>query len=515
MSRRTVLRSAAALALAAVLVLALALPALAASGGSGSITINPNGQAKVGGADRFTAYQIFKGTVGTNPNELDNLNWGDGVDSDVLVGLMKGSSLTLAGSTFGDVFTAAWTDWNDKLSREMNEAEFVAQWLGQHLTDRAYADDFARLVALCTTTTGTKSAFNLGETAWVIDNLDPGYYLVVDGYHSGSEAPDGSVSSYILQVVGTAEIDLKATIPTVEKKVDGAKGVLTETEVEHTFTLTGTVSQNIGEYGTYSYKFTDTISAGLTVTPNQLAGLTVTYSNTSGATTSATFTKGAGYDYTVDISPAATQEGEHTLTVTFTDLKAALQRRVSGIDLSDTNLVNNIKIVVTYKAQLNKNAVIGKDGNPNDVVLEYSNDPYGGGKGQTQPSEVKTYTLALRIVKKGADGILPGAEFKLMQGQNNDPNAAGAEFATFNSGSGQDVEGIAETYQEISGWKAGINNGGTLTTDAQGVFNIHGLSAGTYTLVETKAPEGYETMKPIVFTIAGSVDGTGALGTVN
>lgn len=507
MKKRTVLRSAAALALTVVMVLALALPALAASG-TGSITIAPNGQESLGGDNRFTAYQIFKGDVNKdNTEELDNLEWGDGVDHGNLVAEMKTSHLSLGGGDdFGQAFTTAWTDWNSN-HQEMDEAEFVAQWLGQHLTERAYADDFARLVAKHTNGAGKASTFT-GDK-WVINSLESGYYLVKDNYKSeaGHEEKDGSVSSYILQVVGNVTVDLKATIPTVEKKVDGQKGVLTETETAHTFTLTGTVSENIGEYDTYSYTFTDTISKGLTVTDAQLSNLTVEYSNISGTIHSATFTKNT--DYTVNL-PSANQEGvEHTLTVTFSNLKQSLVNRVSGIDLSNKTLVNNIRIVVTYEAQLNVNAVIGNDGNPNDVVLEYSNDPYSSGTGETIPDEVNTYTLALRIVKKGAENAnLPDAEFKLMKGKNNDPNAAGSQFATFNEATGTDGAGKHETYQEIKGWEQGISKGGALKTNSNGEFNIHGLSAGTYTLVETKAPAGYETMKPIVFTITGTVDPT-------
>ena len=42
----------------------------------------------------------------------------------------------------------------------------------------------------------------------------------------------------------------------------------------------------------------------------------------------------------------------------------------------------------TY-AKLNENAAIGAEGNPNEVYLEFSNDPYGTGTGETEKDKVK------------------------------------------------------------------------------------------------------------------------------
>lgn len=482
MSRRTVLRSAAALALTVVLVLALALPALAASGGSGSITIKPNGQEGLGGADRFTAYQIFEGTVGKDPNELDNLNWGSGVDASELVVAMKESDLSLGSQTFGTVFGAAWTDWDEYHRGEMNEAEFVAQWLAEQTENNAlYADDFARLVAKHTKGGGTSSTLSAND--WVISGLADGYYLVKDNYESepGNDASDGSVSSYILQVLGKETVELKATIPTVEKKVEGQDGYLTgiDNQTIH-FTLTGSVAQNIDEYDKYAYKFTDTISKGLTMAePINDHILNVKLGEH-------TFTFGT--DYTVTYEPGT--DGAHVLTVTFEDLK--------GVCVRDNLTLNkDSNIIVSYIAKLTKDAVVTDAGNPNSVTLTYSNNPYGTGEGETAPDEVKTYTIALQVVKQDTErNPLANVGFKLKNDK--------SQYAVM-------AESSDSTYWSITGWSA---DGTELKTDSNGSFSIHGFDAGTYTLVETSALEGYETMKDVEFVISATVDAGGALTNV-
>ena len=61
-----------------------------------------------------------------------------------------------------------------------------------------------------------------------------------------------AINNY-LHAHGYESIDLKASLPTVEKKVEDGDGHLTETYKDITFTLTGTVAENIDEYETYKY----------------------------------------------------------------------------------------------------------------------------------------------------------------------------------------------------------------------------------------------------------------------
>lgn len=473
MKRQSVFKSMFTLALSMALLLSLAVTASAAT-----ITINKSGEGvRIGDEGRFVAYQIFKGTVDSSKkNELKGITWGDGVQSTELVNELGESS----------TFAAEFKKYKDEYGSSISEADLVAEFLAHHSD---FAEEFARIAAKYKNGGGTASEYKDTE-GWVINSLADGYYLVVDTYSSTGAKPDDVVSSYILQVSGNATVTVKSTIPTVEKKVQGQTGWLTETNKEVTFTLIGTVTEYIDEYETYAYTFTDTLSKGLTLDESALNALTVEIDGKSVAKSPDTYTAQ---------TTSGPGDGETTLTVKFANLKAVAKS-------VGATLNKDSKIVVTYTAKQNKDAVVGNDGNPNNVTLKYSNNPYDSGEGESVTKEVKTYTLGLDIVKQNEDSVtLSGAEFKL---KDRDGNYAELEEVK---------DGETIKYYVAKEWKTSDAESGTsLTTDSDGVFHIHGLAAGTYTLEETKAPDEYEKMKDVTFTIIGGTDATeAALGTVS
>jgi hypothetical protein len=70
-------------------------------------------------------------------------------------------------------------------------------------------------------------------------------------------------------------------------------------------------------------------------------------------------------------SPNGENKADCTFEVIFKDLK-----KVTGATITADS-----KIVVEYTAELNENAVIGYVGNPNEMQLEYSNNPNWEGTG--------------------------------------------------------------------------------------------------------------------------------------
>lgn len=136
-------------------------------------------------------------------------------------------------------------------------------------------------------------------------------------------------------------------------------------------------------------------------------------------------------------------------------------------------------MIVSYTAKLNANAKIGLPGNVNEAYLTYSNKPDQSGRGENQPTgntpedKVIVFTYGLDVTKvdsKNAETKLKDAEFKL---KNSD-----GKWATITDG-------------KVTGWATTENDGSVLTSDAEGNFKVTGLDDGTYTLVETKAPAGY------------------------
>ena len=114
---------------------------------------------------------------------------------------------------------------------------------------------------------------------------------------------------------------------------------------------------------------------------------------------------------------------------------------------------------------MNKDAVIGSLGNPNEMYMEFSNNPnddQGGETGKTPVDKVIVFTYKTIVNKVDPEGQpLQGAEFTL-------------------------EKKVGEEWVE----KAVVKNTEGTT------FTFKGLDDGLYRLTETKTPAEYNTMNP-------------------
>lgn len=458
--------------IAAAMTFATAIPALAAT-----ITITPGVHSSTSKADRFAAYQIFKGTPSKdNPSALADITWGDGINSDGLVSAMDNDNI------IKDAFSTEKSAWNvESNPQKDNTAALVAKFLSKQENNSDVLKAFAKLAAAQKKGSGKTSTFADGN--WTITVDSDGYYLIVDKVEKESNE---SASSYILDVAGSASINMKSSIPTVDKTVTEVKKKGNVSDNGETdgfiFTITGTVAENISDYTAYKYEFLDTLSAGLTADMDTIA-------------VKIGENEIAKKNYTVTIAPLDTETNEeHTLSVSIDNL---LDSEKLEVPVTKESI-----IVVTYKAYLNKFAIAGKKGNENSVKLKFSNDPYNAQEGISNSSATKTYEYGLKIVKydgsEDEEVPLEGAEFVLKKNI--------GQFATLD-----EMEG---SYS-VSGW--GDEQDATkVQTGKGGVLNINGIGNGTYTLKETKAPDGYDTMKEVEFTVNGDVaEQTGELQNVS
>ena len=430
----------ASILLALVMVFALAIPAFAAT-----VTVPSDGILK---DHTFTAYQVFSGRE--EGGILSDVQWGNGIDSTTFLAALK------ADTTYGSLFT------------DCTDAAAVAKVLGDNNTNTALANAVAELAYANKTGSGT--ALTSGEK-----ELADGYYLVVDT--TENVAAGSAYNTALLQVVGNINITVKTDAPTVEKKVleddkykqDGGYGQGYNDVADYnmgdavSFHLIGSVP-DMSRYDTYKYIFHDTLSAGLTLNENSIK---VYVASDKAGTDKAEIT-----DWTKAVN-------EQSFTVSFADLKTVL-----GVSQGKY-------IIVEYTATLNQNAVVGLNGNPNTVYLEYSNKPDQSGSGDnntgnTPEDKVIVFTYELDTTKvDGQDNTkkLEGAEFKLHNADN--------KWAIVNNDG--KVTGCANTEED----------GSTLTSDANGLFKVIGLDDGTYYLKETKAPTGYNLLSseiPVVIT---------------
>lgn len=391
----------------------------------------------------FTAYQVFAGTEADGV--LSDIQWGNGID--------EGSFLTALQNdkTYGSNF-ASCTD-----------AAAVAKVLADKNTDTALANAVAKLAYANKTGSGTP--LTAGE-----NNLDNGYYLVVD---TTATVADGSAyNTALLQVVGNITITAKTDAPTVEKKVkeddkynqDGGYGTGYNDVADYNmgdavpFHLIGSVP-DMSHYDTYKYIFHDTLSNGLTAP--QTSGVKVYLSNDKTKDDSDT-------DITTNFDVSVTGQN---INVECANLKL----------ISGTN--NGKFIIVEYTATLNQAAVVGLDGNPNTVYLEYSNKPDQSGSGDTNNTgntpedKVIVFTYELDTTK--------------VDGQDNTKKLQDAEFKLCNADS---KWAIVDANGKVTGWANSEEEGTTLKSDAKGLFKVIGLDDGTYHLKETKAPTGYNLL---------------------
>ena len=161
------------------------------------------------------------------------------------------------------------------------------------------------------------------------------------------------------------------------------------------------------------------------------------------------------------VTSTVNADGTTTLTVSCDDVKAL-------------GAGNSSVITVEYTATLNNNAVLGSSGNPNEVYLEYSNNPNKSGAGNNEtgntPEDVVIVFTYKTIINKvdGEGQPLTGAEFTL------------------------------EKYNNETGiWEAIA----VVKSDNGTTFTFSGLDDGKYRLTETTTPAGYNTIDPIEFTI--------------
>ena len=411
---------------------------------AGDVTVNKIATESATSQLSYKAFKLFNTTVNTD-GSVSDITW---VSDDVkaaVEGVIKAEDNAYAGTT----------------------AQAAAEWIAKHVTGTdattvVAADSVANKIA--------KAVDGLAATATLVsgtpESLEKGYWLIVTDSATTADKVDLAGTSPIFAVVGDDALTItpKTSTPTVDKTVksdaSGEFGKVTDSQVGQIveYKLVGTVASNIATYGTYSYTFTDTLSAGLDLTGIDDVKVSVD-----------------GEDVT---DKATVTWAGKVLTVSFDNLLAA-----------KTGITADSNVTVTYKAKLNASAVNGGVGNDNTVKLTYSNNPNTDSKGSSTPSTVRNYTYKLHLVKsdKATNEKLAGAKFTIQ--------ATGADDSASKNRYVQADGTLGDTAYEF-------------TTDANGVIDIAGLDAGTYTVKETKAPAtdsddtSYKSLADFTFSIA-------------
>ena len=492
-------------------------------------------------AHTYRAYQIFTGDLKHKLNQdgsvdeshydddnktLSNINWGSGVN------------MTAAGYT-------ALESALEATAGSFASAQDVAKALdGATATKaRAFADAIKPyLTEEFKIGTAAKKENPNAETAnVVIKDLDPGYYLVMDTPDSLANAEDEAYTKYILQVLGNVTMKAKASIPSVEKKVQDTNDSLDATantdDYNSTgaaiwkdsadydigdkvpFKLTATLADNVSSYKKYHITFVDTLESGKFDAISELTikidGVAIG-SVTGYEVTAKTVTPVAAGDYVGDTN--LTTSG-FTRTVQF--------EPQTGDDYLPADL-DGAEVTVEFTATLGVGANIGQSGNVNTVQLEYSNNP-------NPEDTVIVFTYQTIIHKKGpSNADLEGADFRLEKKIKSYTITAGDVGKLGYYQEGNQLLAVADTGKtyvrtttgsillvdvadkELNGnveitvspvaenglyhdvWMT-VDQDESSTSDSKFVWK--GIDDGEYMLTEIQTPTGYNSVAPQTFTV--------------
>lgn len=337
------------------------------------------------------------------------------------------------------------------------------------------------------------------------DNSQPdGVYMVVERF---SDATTGPIEPFFLIVPGTTEdgtghaytitVSPKNTTetgPDVYKDVTKLDNNEDSYAVDalHTWIIRGGVPAGIGN--AQKYVITDIIDYRLTYQ--------------EGSPAVKLFTK-AGEELTLTADTHYVLN-EGTVVKEFEDVgeKTVSQFTISltadGMDYVAANLgsgSNIPEIRVYFQAAINANASMGEE-IPNQAHLDYTNS--AGVDYDSDSDTPKVYTGGINILKTDTAGeTLADAVFKIArEATDAECKDNGIVKETLTVGEKTLTVVFEDFYptRDLSGEK--VNE---VTTDAEGKAVIYGLPYGTYYIVETKAPAGYNLLTaPIEVSVSAS-----------
>lgn len=466
----------AALFLAVVMVMAMGLTAMADETNKAKITIN---NAAIG--ESYTVYKLFDVSVAKTDKEDSNKITAATYYLSAADYGTYGTALEAAGVSFtksADNSRYTVSKINNKELKDLTSND-MASWattLNEKLSERNEDGTPKYSFNKIKTDTATEKMETVGEeqkgtgeaNPVVFDNLAAGYYFV--------DSTLGSLCSLDTSA-DSAMIYEKNSIPGITKEVledstsewgDEATADITQ-NVQFRLTVnTGTNSNATGTGVDDEYVITD-------ILPN---GMSYVYEAETGVKGGLSVSVKGENSVPFNLVKEATYTGK-TLVI-----------KLEGTAVAGLGQDKDIEI--EYTASVDSSAVIGSDGNTNNVTLTYKE------QSSTDSATVKTYEI-------GADD--DGGKGTITKVDATDENAplAGVGF-TLTDASGRYAK-VAADKVTFDGWAPADGNAVEILTDTEGEIHVKGLDAGKYILTETSPLPGYNALDYTI-TVTIAEDGT-------
>lgn len=317
-------------------------------------------------------------------------------------------------------------------------------------------------------------------------NLDDNTYYVVDE----TTATAGTIlaAPFLLETsTGNKDVTLKSRQPGIDKVITGGKNdKFDDTSIgqDVNFQLNDMTVPGTYGFDTFTYTINDKMSTGLTLTKAHLDAMVVTIGGQPVAASADTYT-------------VLVKQGKDWVDASTLDSKWSADGAEFQIKFKPTYFIGTYEngaytqtpaagtdIKVDFSATLNSKAQV-VDPENNTTSLTYTNKP--GSTTDSTEHKVYVYTFGIEVNKTFSDNknLFSQVEFGIT-GTN------GTIFVTGDNG----VYTVCK--QGVTGAKD-ASTGLKLTAD--GKFTIKGLDEGTYTVTETKIPDGYKSNGPQIIKI--------------